>query len=299
MNFTILLPTFKTGKMTAYAVSQFLKYRGRHSVNIIIIDNGGGEGMEAIPKHEAVSVITYPAGLLQSHGIAFDYALTHKFDEISEHFITVESDSFPTREDWLDIYEQDYDLIGSRMTLSGGTYIHPAGTMYRKSNWREAKDFINSIDRFYCESKEKSYYTFSSGSRSGYEDEIKRYLPAASSVFHTGIGFSDDHLQTYGRRSPESEQKHILPPIEQRESYRRIAMEPGQWFCYWHFATGKKILEIPAETVWLPNRTNQQQEYSLMQNGFKHLWGISAYRDCESPELRDIIDFKRKQLEAL
>ena len=76
-------------------------------------------------------------------------------------------------------------------------------------------------------------------------------------------------------------------------------MEPGQWLCYWMLANGYKVYDIPTETVWLPGRENQQQQYTKMQNGFTHLWAITAYNDVADESLKDIIDFKKNQLEEL
>ena len=51
---------------------------------------------------------------------------------------------------------------------------------------------------------------------------------------------------------------------------------------------------IPTEIKWLPGRENQQQEYTLMVNGFRHEWGISAYCDGGSPDTQDIAAVKLK-----
>ena len=43
---TILVPHFKTGKMTAYCIHQILKHKGNNDVHIIVIDNSEGEGID-------------------------------------------------------------------------------------------------------------------------------------------------------------------------------------------------------------------------------------------------------------
>jgi len=44
MKFTILLPHYKTGKMTAYTIAQFLKHKGKHDIEILVVDNNAGDG---------------------------------------------------------------------------------------------------------------------------------------------------------------------------------------------------------------------------------------------------------------
>ncbi len=303
MKTTILLPHYRTGAMTAYSVKRILACRGRHQANIIVIDNGGGVGCDLIPKDKDVTVLSYPSDLLQSHGVAFDFALQQRFDLIEECFVTVESDSFPIADTWLDHYEdysnQGYDLAGSKLKLSGGTYFHPAGAMYRKSNWLEAMADVRELNKsynFYECLIPPCYHVMSREVLAGTEKEAKRlrFLPVAQGVFHQGMGFNDEDVKTYGRRSMESEAPAILSR-EGADRYLRVMYEPGQWFAYWHRARGKKIKEVPTEIRWMPGRINEQQEFTLMENGLKHLWGITAWDGSECKEMQDVIDFKRQQ----
>jgi hypothetical protein len=62
---------------------------------------------------------------------------------------------------------------------------------------------------------------------------------------------------------------------------KRVGYEPGQWLSYWHYAMGKPIFEIPTETKWINNTPGTQQEYTQMESGFKHLWGISAWKEAD------------------
>lgn len=311
MKTTILLPHYKTREMTAYTVSKILACRGRHEANIIVIDNGNGDGVNGIPRHPDVQVITYPTHLLQTHGVAFDYALKTVPHLIEECFITVESDSFPVDSTWLDHYEDyknlGFDIAGSRMKLSGGTYIHPAGCMYRKSNWLEAMRDVMRYKandyHFYESLIPPCYHVMRKGLIDGDEAaEAKRvrFLPISEGVFHNGMGFQNEDVSTYGQRTPATEAHSILPR-DGDEQYLRVMYEPGQWFSYWHYVKCKNIKEVPTEIRWLEGRPDQNQEYTLMENGLKHLWGITAYSTCETtdPEILKVIEFKKKQAEEV
>lgn len=46
-------------------------------------------------------------------------------------------------------------------------------------------------------------------------------------------------------------------------------------------AMGKKVFNVPTETKWIDGKEGHQQEYTLMKNGFKHIWGVSAYKDVD------------------
>ncbi len=303
MKTTILIPHYRTGAVTAHSVKRFLQCRGRHTINIVVIDNSNGIGVDRIPKSPDVTIISYPVDLLQSHGIAFDYALQNHSDLIDECFITAESDSFPIADTWLDHYEdywnQGWDMAGSRMKLSGGEYVHPAGAMYRKTNWIEARECVDSYGYHFYDSGLSSPSCISLMRKEKIigeiaEEKLKRYLPVAESVFHQGMAFCDDSLDRYGARSISNQPQAILPR-DGVDEYRRIMYEPGQWFSYWHLARGKRIKEVPTEIRWMPGRVNQQQEFSLMENGLKHLWGITAWDGSECEEMQDVIDFKRRQ----
>tara|TARA_R110000868_G_scaffold42388_2_gene143492 strand:- start:1959 stop:2882 length:924 start_codon:yes stop_codon:yes gene_type:complete len=303
MKFSIIIPHWRTGKMTAYTISQIQKLKGKHKVNIIVVDNSNGEGTEFIPADSNVMIVNYPTNLMQSHGIAFDYALQN-IPNISEYFITLESDSFPTQDNWLDYYvelaTEGYDMAGSRLRLSGGEYLHPAGAMYRKSNWKEAMDLVenyNSIFHYNPNSILMPEFAYHGMESKGEQDE--NYKPIAHGVFHQGMAFKDETLSTYGQRTIYSEVDSILIPEECRFNYQRVGYEPGQWFSYWHYAMGKKVKQIDTEIEWMPNRVNQQQEYTLTSNGVKHLWGVSAYHGASIEELSDIVKRKNEVVNEL
>jgi Glycosyl transferase family 2 len=311
MNITILLPHYATGKMTAYTVAQLLKYKGKHEIEIIIIDNNAGDGsIDYLKPFEGqFFYVPYPKDRLQSHSVAFEYCLMNGYVN-TEYFITIESDSFPTNDTWLDYLEnlinEGYDAAGSLLKLSGGTYNHPAGMLYKKSVWREAKKYCNNIPYFYfpnmamkegfachtmihksiinnvLESPE-DYIELSDGYKPYTVDlaESKRsYYEPVCGVFHNGMGGIDESVKTYGLRTVDSE-KHNVLLNEKSKIIKRIGAEPGQWFSWWLAAMDKKVFNVPTEVKWIEGKEGYQQEYTLMENGFKHCWGISAYKDVD------------------
>lgn len=327
MKITILLPHYKTFKMTAYALSKLIEYKGKHEVDIIVIDNcpsdsSGKELREMFPR---VSFIDYPEGKMQSHGIAFDFVIPVV---TTEWFLTIESDSFPTKPDWLDYYEDiikgGYDGGGSLLTLSGGQYMHPAGALYNKKVWMDAKWYCNEIryaylpniamkegfpchlmvsDRMFSDfcKNPKNYveihHSYEGNTALMISEKASGYEPVTN-PFHNGMGQFQETFSTYAQRNIKTDPDGIILRNDEDFIYR-MGYEPGQWFCYYMISTGRKLFYIPTKTKWMKNREGQQQEYTINEAGFKHLWGVSAYKDCTAEELKDIIEFKAKQVEDL
>jgi hypothetical protein len=309
MKISILIPHWKTGQMTAYTIAQLLKYKGKHEIEILVVDNNAGDGSTIYlkPFVKDIKYQAYPKGKLQSHGIAFDFILPYVN---TEWFITIESDSFPTQEGWLDYYEdlinKGYDSAGSLLRLSGGEYMHPCGTLYNKKVWQEAKRYCNAVEYAYfsnfntkegfdchtmihksiVEDVMKSPYdyvelaeNYKGLGRMGMVEKLMYYSPTVA-PFHNGMGRTNESVKTYGQRNIESEVPNILL-TEKPKIINRIGYEPGQWLTYFQLATGKKLFFIPTETKWVNGREGEQQEYTLMENGFKHIWGVSAYKDVD------------------
>ena len=306
----ILIAHYKTGKMTAYTVAKIK----RHSpdARIIIIDNSLGEGLEYVDL-DGVTVLTYPSDRMQSHGLAFDYAIPH-ID--SDYFITLESDAFPTHNNWLDYYHdlihKGYDMAGSRLQLSGGNYIHPAGAMYKVSNWKEAKHDVMQYDYDYYPNMIMSegfphHCMIKKGHlpkgelhpsyAGGIESQRESYRPIAESVFHQGMGSNQESFSSYGRRNVTTGVQDMNAPISTQ--ILRMGYEPGQWFGYWHLANDKKVFEVPTQVEWMPNRTGQQQEYTISQFGVKHLWGVTSYGLADAKEIADITARKQHLMNEL
>lgn len=327
MKFAIIIPHYKNYKATAYSVAQFLKYKGRHEVDIIVINNSyPDESINALePFKEQINIIHHTSNKLSSHGVALDMGM-----EVTtcEWVIAAESDSFPISNDWLDYYarliNEGYDCSGSLLKLSGGTYLHPAGALYRRSIWVEAWKYCHEIqyhyfpnmsmkETFACHTmvhhsiladvlNNPEYYVELS---EGYNklnmiemmQRCKDYKQIAY-PFHNGMGKNQESIHTYGLRNVESEVPNVLLDNKQK-IIKRIGFEPGQWLCYWQLAMGYKTFFIPTETKWLPNRENQQQKYTLNEGGFKHIWAGSSFLDMKDTEMNDVYEAKKKLIDDL
>lgn len=329
MNFSILLPHYKVGRMSAYAIAQLLKYKGNHELEIIVIDNNAGDGSADYlePFNEHFTYIPYPKDRQQSHAIAFDHVLENGYVS-NENIITIESDSFPIKDNWLDYYERlvqnGFDSAGSLLKLSGGTYVHPAGAMYKKSVWEEANEYYKNVQYDYFPNmglkegfpchimirkdkveqvvKEPQDYMELPSEYIGLTPEqilAKRdfYKPNCG-VFHNALGKFQESVKTFGNRDTNSGKDDVILDNKTPIIYR-IGAEPGQNLTYWQLAHGKKIALIPTEIKWLPNRGGQQQEYTLNEARFKHIWGVSAYHKSKAEGFEDIITFKENEVERL
>ena len=329
MRIPILIPMYGVGHMVAHTVHKLLKHKGKHQIDIVIIDNKGEiDDFKFLEPFEGngITVVKYPKNLMQSHSLAFDYVLNAGLIK-SSHFITLESDSFPQQDNWLDHYEDlinwGYDMAGSKLLLSGGEYIHPCGCLYSVSLWQEAKKYCDSLqyrylpnmgmkEDFACHlmihksifneviASPEDYIVLADGYKPYHPDipltkEIE-YKPVVG-PFHNGMGKTDESIHTYGMRSLAGAEDVILD--NKLKLIHRIGYEPGQWLSYYAKAMNKKIFEIPTETKWLNNKPGVQQEYTIMENGFKHLWAGTSYLFMKDTASHDIYEFKHKQVSDL
>jgi hypothetical protein len=309
MDISVVFCHFKTGKMSAYTVSQLIKYKGNHNLEIFICDNNSGDGsIEYLkPFSGDIRIFDYPKDKLQSHGCGYDMLIPHISNPF---FITSESDSFPTQENWLDYYEdlinKGYDCAGSLLRLSGGTYTHPAGALFKKGIWEEAKAYCDVMPYSYFPNmamhlgfpshlmvhnsilndflaEPEDFIELADGYKpySAYFAECKRvhYSPTVN-PFHNGMGNRQEDINTFGLRTIESEAPTILLDGKMK-LIKRVGAEPGQWLSWYHEAMGKQVFNVPTDVKWLPGKENRQQERTVMENGFTHLWGVSAYHGTD------------------
>jgi hypothetical protein len=331
VNITILIPHYKNGPLMAYTLSQLIRYKGYHDIQIIIIDNNHEDG--SLQKYcnplwdKYIWVAPYLSDKLSSHGIAFDYAMGIVQNE---WFITLESDSFPIKPGWLDYYEnlinEGVDAAGSLLKLSGGTYLHPCAALYRKSIWEEAKAYVDTIPYNYYPNfmmrdnfpvhtmihkslveeiadNPNDWVELSSEYKNNTKEtmlkKLTHYSPVGCGVFHNGMGGRQESIKTYGSRTPESEAAYAVLTSKNQKIIGRLGHEPGQFLHYLMANWGKKIAYIPTETKWMEGKENQQQEYTINEAGIKHLWCGTSYLGLKDTAQNDIYEFKKNQIEEL
>ena len=332
MKFTVLIPHWKS-KITAYSISQFLKYKGKHSISIHVIDNSPEdhslvniiEGFKGYPvKRLIFADLTGPK--ISSHGTALDKGMMVSDDD---WVICAESDSFPTEDKWLDVYEniikKGYDGAGSLLKLSGGVYKHPCGALFKRSIWKEAMDYFTNIPYNYypnfmmrdnfpvhamihhslveeVSTNPNDWVELSSDYKGDTKEIMKEkmeYYKPVCGAFHSGAGGRQESLRTYGNRTHETDPPYILVNNKNAKIIGRLGYEPGQALHYYEIATGRKICYIDTETVWMPNRVNQQQDRTVMSNGFIHLWAGSSYLSMKGTALNDVYEYKNKIIDEL
>lgn len=322
MRITILIPHYRVGPMVAFTVAQILKYKGDHEVDIVVIDNNAGDGSAEYlrPFINDIRIVNYPKDKLQSHGIGLDYVLPYVR---TEYFITLESDSFPTKDGFLDYYENiidgDFDMAISLLTLSGGSYGHPAGSIYRTSLWRECDEYCRTMpykyfpnmlmrDNFkahlmvhesilerFLENPDE-WIELSSDykpySKELAEEKCNHYSPVVG-PFHNGMGGRQESIKNFGGRTWESDAPFIIYNPKWQKIIGRMGYEPGQFLYYYAIATGKQIFEIPTEVKWMPGKENRQQEYTINKASIRHLWAISAYHNHTPEDEKEVAKIKQ------
>lgn len=327
MKVSIVFAHFRTGKISAYTVSQLLRYREGHEIEVLISDNNPGDGSIDYlqPFSKDIKIFDFPKDRQQSHGASYDYLIDKAKHDV---IITIESDSFPTRPGWISYYEklinEGYEWGGSLLRLSGGNYCHPAGAFYKKKLWVEAKEYCENIqysyfpnmsvkDNFdshlmvhnrvleeFLENPSK-FITLANGYVGNTKEQMiakRDYYRSIAMPFHNGMGGRDESVHTFGQRTIASEVPYVL--LDNKADFiNRCGLEPGQWMSHWLTAMNKPGVIIPTEIKWMRNRGFQQQEYTLMDNGFKHAWGVSAYHKATGDSVQDIIDFKANMVESL
>lgn len=327
MKFSILIPHYKVGKITAYAIAQILKNKGRHDVEIFVVNNNSGDESERYfqPFIKEIKYFEYPKHKLQSHGIAIDWILP---EVKTDWFITLENDAFPVTDTWLDYYENiitiGFDSAVSLLKLSGGTYGHPCGGLFNKLAWMQAKKYCETVEYVYfpnfAVNDNFQYHTMVHksilnkvlacpedyielsepyvGKSSEEIMNMAEYYSATICPFHNGMGSNNESVRTYGFRNDKSEVPNVLLN-NKKKIILRVGQEPGAWFYFWQIAMSKKIFHIPIEIKWMPNRENQQHEYTLNEAGVKHLWAISSYTERNSNGVEDIHELKNRIPEEL
>lgn len=288
MNISILIPHYAVGKICAYSISKILEYKGKHDVQIVVIDNNGKDGSAEYlkPFRNQITYVVYPENKLQSHGIGINYLLENDFVR-NEWFITLENDAFPIQEGFIDYYERlinlGYDAAVSMMKLSGGYYGHGCGALYSKHLWKEVNAYVKTIPYTYFPNmamksgfaahlmihnsilnevldSPDDWIELSGGYKGLTKEQMlerAKYYAETNNAFHCGMGGLQEDIKTYGFRNAETDAPHILVK-DARKIINRMGYEPMQYLYYYMVQTGKKIFEIPTTTKWMEGREDRK-----------------------------------------
>jgi len=325
--FTVLIPHFRTPKITAYTVSQWLKHSNSDEVAIIVINNSvGDDSIRSLDRfRDKINIIHNITDKITSHGTAYDMAMPYVK---TDYVICTESDAFPTKSFtgyYREVVDLDYDMAGSLLKLSGGEYIHPAGAIYKTSLWRDCKKYIDDCPYLYFPNMWETDFKYHTMVRKDFLDEFldnpslfltlapeyvglskedvlakAYYYSPISAPFHNGMGLNQESALTYGDRTIETDTAYAATNDYMGDNLiKRVGFEPGQSITYLAEAMGKNVGIIPTVTKWLPGREGQQQEYTFNEGGIKHLWGCTAYHGITNKDIEDITTFKTNQVNEL
>lgn len=329
MKASILIPHWMEGRITAVSVYNFLKHKGSHDVEIIVINNSfPHQSIEYLSPFESeIRIIENTDKTISSHGVALDMGIKNSDRDI---FFCAESDSFPSKDGFLDEYDRlikaGVDTAGSLLQLSGGRFLHPCGTAYNRSSWQDAKDYFENIPYNYypnfmmrdnfpvhamihhslvdeVSENPMDWVELSSNYKDNpkqtMKEKLEYYREIGLGVFHNGTGGRQESLKTYGARTEETDAPFIKVRATSSKIIGRLGYEPGQAFHYHMANAGRKIRYLSTETKWIHGREGQQQEYTINELGFVHLWGVSSYHKANIKGYEDVISFKEKQVTDL
>lgn len=308
MKVAIIIPHYKTARLTAGCIHAFKQYGWPVEHEIVLCDNSPGhwsiKAISETPLGEGIKIVPGDPDF-PSHGQGY-WAAYNATD--ADWIFCAESDSFPIRCGWADEYikaSADYDLIGPDMPMAAGRYIHPAGALYRRTLIESARDWQKAQRSIFC----NDMAIMLGLSHSGYHavvmpEFLERHdLPEERRKqiemwHHAGPwqemrSYDDDFFSTYGDRVRITNWE----PQPGREHWLRIGYEPGQWLSYFASANGFRCLKAPLHIEWMPNMTGQQAAYSDVFSSFRHLWAGTSATVVDG--LSDTVkQFKRQQVEG-
>jgi hypothetical protein len=309
---SILIPHYLSWKWIAACIHQFRTYQPSIDHEIIVCDNSMGhpsiKALTDTPLGEGVAIVQGDAEL-PSHGHGYEICAR---EAVGDWFFTAENDSFPTRHGWFEEYVkaagEGYELIGPKMPMASGSYIHPAGACISRRAVDQAKTWqaahkgwkfvpssavrLGSAEWPYhvvaSDTVLEKLYNMSPMPEDMYRD-IKNWQKAE--VWQEMRSFDEDSLSSYGQRTGIRNWE----PVPGKSLYNKIGYEAGQWLSYYCSAHGIKVKEAGLVIDWMPGRHGRQAAFSTVYGGFTHIWaGSSSLLKGLDDEVRN---FKNAQAE--
>lgn len=304
MKVSVLIPHYRTAKLTAACIWHYKKYPIPVEHELIICDNSPDHwSIKAITETELGAGVAVVPGRKGFYSHAEGYHQAYQV-ATGRWVFTSESDSWPVKDGWFEPYldaSYAYDFIGPEMPMGSGLFVHPAGALVNYKvieaalNWQYNNKqwvFVPS-GAVALGTSNKPYHVvcneaFLAGKSLPHDliEQIALWNPVG--VWQEQRSFNEDSFDTYNKRTDAN----FTPD---REWYNRIAWEPGQHLHYLSKHLGFKILKISTEINWMPGRDGKQAEYSTVFGGFKHLWAgtVASVAQLDEP----VMALKRRQIE--
>lgn len=246
---------------------------------------------------------------LPSHGQGLSLAWDQASPDCDWAF-TAETDSFPTRHGWGENYIKasvGVDIIGPRMMLAGGIFVHPAGAMYSRRLIDAMKDW-QERHADWC-------FVPSAGISLGLSDKayhvvarrdwlMGKNLPAdkwkeieiwsRSGPWQNMLSFDVDSFDDYFLRASIKNWEPTGEP-----AYLRIGYEPGENLSMFADSMGFKSFHAPYHVEWMDGRRDQQAAYSdIFDGAFRHIWAGTSATVVDGLD-EPVKAFKRNQMAEL
>lgn len=307
---SILIPHFHTWRWTAICIHALATYGVPVPCEIILVDNSPGDpSIKAISETDLVKTpglqIIPGDPNFTAHGQGYSIGYNHTDPESSDVFC-METDSFPVRGGWFDEYVKasaTADLVGPEMKMGAGTYIHPAGALYRREIIEEAKKWQSKhYEWVFCPG---------AGSAFGVSDKACHVVAHNTWLAERAIDPTlREAIEVWKRTGPFQEMRCFdeegfenymlrtriqhLEPHGGKETYNKIGFEAGQFLSYFAEKRGFRVLRAPCEVEWMPGKAGQQAAFSRVFGGFLHVWAGSV-SSIPNGLADDVRAFKVKQ----
>jgi hypothetical protein len=310
---SIILAHFKTWRWTAVCIHNFKQFGIPVDSEIIVCDNSPGHPsikcLTETPLGDGIKIVQGNPDF-PSHGQAYQKCFE---SSTGDWIFTAESDSFPIRHGWFDEYVKasaHYDYIGPEMPMGGGTYIHPAGALTRRSlikdaeKWQDRhKDWVfipgagaklKTADKGYHVVAAKEWLEDLPLVDAAMEKEIELWKNVG--VWQEMRCFDEDTFDNYMLRTGIKNWE----PVPGKFAYNKIGFEPGQWLSY--FAQEKSndwtIHKAPTHIEWMPGHEGKQAAFSTVFGGFVHAWCGSVSTVSAKNLHPEVAKFKKEQADS-